>query len=140
MAIIDVEDLVGSTFPMPNSSGKQCETTIVEAIRYHEDRAKNSSEHVKFKVRRNNDLYEDILTYNEIMDHINEHRESSVYWELHHIVSHQALLHQHHPDYKGSPYNVKVEWEMGSAQMNPWLLLHLMHLLLVPYMLGIMAF
>ncbi len=53
------------------------------------------------------------------MDHINEHGESSVYWELCHIVSHQGPLHQHHPDYKGSPYNVKVEWENGECTDEP---------------------
>ena len=40
-------------------------------------------------------------------------------WELCHIVSHQGPLSKEHPNYNGSPYNVKVEWENGVITEEP---------------------
>ena len=67
----------------------------------------------------NNNQYEDILSYNEIVDYIERQGEEPLYWELRHIVSHQGPLPAHHPNYKGSPYNVRVEWENEEITDEP---------------------
>ena len=71
MDIIDVEDLVGRTFTLPKK--KQGTATIVEAISKHEEDVNNPSKNsarTKFKIQHNKDKFEEILSYNEIIDHI----------------------------------------------------------------------
>ena len=67
----------------------------------------------------NDDKYKEILNYDQVMDHIEGQGEEPVYWELHCIVAHQGPLHQWHPSYKGSPYNVSVEWQNGVITEEP---------------------
>ena len=119
MALVDPEELVGFTFDMPDKHGNLQATTIVKAIDEHQKQIIDSSKHKKFKVSRNNDQYEEILSYNEIVDYIEKQGEEPLYWELRHIVSHQGPLQAHHPSYKGSPYNVRVEWENGEITDEP---------------------
>ena len=40
-------------------------------------------------------------------------------WRFKRISAHQGPLKPGHPDYKGSSYNVKVEWEDGSTSYEP---------------------
>ena len=40
-------------------------------------------------------------------------------WKFQRIVSHQGPLLPNHPDYKGSTYNVMIEWENGEITSEP---------------------
>ena len=40
-------------------------------------------------------------------------------WRFGCIVSHEGMLNQSHLNYKGSHYNVMVEWETGETNTNP---------------------
>ncbi len=116
LEIVDIEELIGSTFAMPDEQGNLQDTVVMDTIR---ENPEDNSEHVKFKVSRKKDDYEDILSYDQLMDYIEQKGESPVFWELRHIVSHSGPLSQSHPSYKGSPYNVKVEWENGEITEEP---------------------
>ena len=70
MAIIDVEDLVGRTFNLPDKDCKEDQVTIVEAIKDHEAKTRNNSTNTKLRVHHNKADYEEILTYNDLVDHI----------------------------------------------------------------------
>ena len=67
----------------------------------------------------NNDQFEDILTYQQVLDHISKDETSEVVWKYKAIVGHQGPLKSHHRDYKGSIYNVLIEWEDGSVTQEP---------------------
>ena len=89
MDIIDVEDLVGRTFILPDK--KEGTATIVEAIKKHEEDINDpnkNSERTKFKVLHNKDKFEEILSYNEIIDHIEHSEEAPIMWELNEIIGH----------------------------------------------------
>ena len=79
MAIIDVEDLVGKTFPIPDENGILQPSTIIEAITNHEDNTSKHSTHTKFRVQCNSDKYEQVLAYDQLMDHIE--RDQDIFWE-----------------------------------------------------------
>ena len=119
MTIIDIDELIGSTFEMPDESGKMQQNTIKDVIKPHEESIKNNPTHIKFRVSRNHDKYEDIMACDQVMDHIERQGEDPVYWELRQIVGHQGPLNQNHPNYKGSNYNVTVEWENGETTDEP---------------------
>jgi hypothetical protein len=40
-------------------------------------------------------------------------------WKFRHIISHQGPIKPGHPDYKGSMYNVMIEWENGEVTTEP---------------------
>ena len=120
MAFIDVEDLIGKSFDLSESDGSTSKITVVDAIKNHEENTKQSSVHTKFKIQHNNDKYEEIITYNELMDYLNKLEDGAIMWELRHIVSHQGPLDKNHPSYMGSTYNVKVKWENGEITEEPY--------------------
>ena len=40
-------------------------------------------------------------------------------WKFHHIITHEGPLHQQHHSYKGSQWNVMIEWENGEITAEP---------------------
>ena len=116
MDIIDVEDPVEQNFTLPEK--KQDTATIVEAIGNHEKDVNNptkNSARTKFKIQHNKDKFEEILSYNKIIDHIECSENAPVMWELDEIIGHQGPLLHNHPNYDGSPYNVTVRWSNGET-------------------------
>ena len=62
----------------------------------------------------NNDQYEDILTYNQVMDYVNDlEDEDPTLWKFKRIVKHEGPLKPQHPNYNGSKYNSMIEWRIG---------------------------
>ena len=69
--------------------------TVLDVIKNHQVDTEVNSTHTKFRVKYNKDKYEEILTYNELMDHLNNLEHGAVMWELQQIVSHQFPLQRH---------------------------------------------
>jgi hypothetical protein len=79
---------------------------IVECISNHES--------------NNEDEYEEIITYNELMDFIKKNQENdAIVWRFRRIVGHQGPLLQHDKDYNGLRFNVLVKWENGEIMTEP---------------------
>ena len=55
----------------PQDDGQQHRARIVELITQHEDKVTSNPSLIKFKCSLNNDEYEEILSYNDIVDYIN---------------------------------------------------------------------
>ena len=120
MAIINPSDLVGCTFLLPDcDDGQQFHAQIVEAIGNFNDGLNSSTEHVKFHCSINDDQYEELLSYQQLMDYLEKDGQEPIYWKFKKIIAHQGPLHQHHPDYNGSKYNVTIEWENGEITSEP---------------------
>ena len=68
-------------------------------------------------------MYEEILTYNEILEYITKNEEQdadqAIVWEFKHIASHQGPLKKGDPSYIGSRFNALVEWETGESKYEP---------------------
>jgi hypothetical protein len=47
------------------------------------------------------------------MDHIKQLEEDAIVWRFKRIAGHEGPLTKNHPVWKGSIYNVRVEWESG---------------------------
>jgi hypothetical protein len=66
-----------------------------------------------------------ILSYNELMDYIEKDKQQhqdedgNGFWNFKHIVSHEGPFRTSDPEYKGSRYNVLVEWENGEITSEP---------------------
>jgi hypothetical protein len=66
----------------------------------------------------NNDEGETI-TYNKLLDYLSKDEESNVVWKFKRIISHEGPLKPGSSDYKGSPYNLMIEWETGEITKEP---------------------
>ena len=57
------------------------------------------------------------MMYNEILQHIE--KDAEIIWKIKCIPAHEGTLGRTHPQYKGSRYNVKVEWGNGEITHEP---------------------
>jgi len=121
MHIVNLQDLVGHTFLLDEQDDGQCfRAKIVEYVADHEEKNQTDPEHVPFHCTVNDDQYEDIITYNELMDYIQKNAENDkTLWHFKRISGHQGPLHPGNPHYAGAKYNVQVEWETGEVTYEP---------------------
>ena len=109
MAFINMKDLIGKLFDMHEYGDKISKITLVDAIKNQEEDTHQNLIHTKFRIKFNKDKYEEIITYNELMDHLNNLEDGAVMWELQHIISYQRPVDKNYPNYMESPYNVNVK-------------------------------
>ena len=119
MPLVHIEDLVGRTFLVPKSDGQVHRARIVKAVEDHEHAAANNPTGLKFKCSMNDDSYEDVLSYNQIMEYLEKDGDNPVVWKFKRIVQHIGPLSPSEEQYKGSSYNVQVEWENGEITDEP---------------------
>lgn len=86
--------------------------------------AENDKESLKFLVKRSDGEIEELLSYNELIDIVSdqyeqEQNDPNRLWTFKAIVGHEGPLSKRHPSYKGSRYNVLVQWEDGSTTYKP---------------------
>ena len=101
------------------SDGQKHRARIIQIIEDHASKVKDNPTRIKFLVSINNDQREEIISYNKLLDYISKDEETDIMWKFRRIISHQGPLQQNHPDYKGSQYNVMIEWENGEVTSEP---------------------
>jgi hypothetical protein len=111
LPLVDTSDLIGRTFLTEHNNGQKHRAQIVAAIEDHDASTEKNLEQMRFVCSVNDDKYEEIMTYNQIMDHIEQSEEDAIVWRFKRIVGHEGPLTKNHPMLKGSIYNVCVEWE-----------------------------
>jgi hypothetical protein len=93
------------------------------ARKIQDDEAENH-QNIKFLVEIGEGKFDEIITYNTLSNIIEEQQDAVIdddekKWTYTSIKDHQGPLKQNHPDYKGSSYNVLVQWEDGSETYEP---------------------
>jgi Reverse transcriptase (RNA-dependent DNA polymerase) len=118
--IFHPEDLVGRTFLLDEQKdGQKHRAKIVKMSEDHETSVEENPTRLKFVLSVNNDKAEEIITYNKLLEYLAHQEEDDVLWKFRRITSHQGPLKPNHPDYKGSTYNVMIEWETGEITSEP---------------------
>ena len=124
MPIFDPTNLVGRTFWMDlQENGERYRMKILEALVENEEQLAKHPDCIKFICSVNDDMYEEILIYNEILEYIAKNEEQdadqAIVWEFKRIAGHQGPLKKGDPSYNGSKFNVLVEWETGESMYEP---------------------
>ena len=120
MPILDPNDLVGRTFLIPQEDGQRLRARIVKAIDDYEGDLQRDSSRMKFICSTKDDTVEDVFTYNKILDHINVSEDDDlIEWKFKAITAHEGPLATSHPNYNGSSYNLRIEWENGEITNEP---------------------
>jgi hypothetical protein len=64
--------------------------------------------------------HEELLMYEQIMEHVNRDiNDDNRVWKFKEIYAHEGPLSKGHPSYKGSSYNVLIEWENSEKTSEP---------------------
>ena len=118
--IINPDELIGRTFLMDQQeNGTRFRGRIVELINDHTSKVEGDTSRIKFLVSVNDDTKEEVITYNQLLEFLEKDESNDIVWKFHKITSHQGPLSKGHPDYKGSMYNVMIEWENGEITSEP---------------------
>jgi hypothetical protein len=59
------------------------------------------------------------MDYIEKEEQQHQDKDGNGFWNFKHIVSHEGLFRASDPEYKGSRYNVLIEWENGEITSEP---------------------
>jgi hypothetical protein len=132
MPVIDPSELIGRTFLMDKEDGQQHHARILNVID-EEEICKRIGEHerglfwqpghVQFVCSVNDDDYEEILSYNELMEYIekdeqqHQDKDGNGFWKFKRIVSHEGPFRASDTEYKGSRYNI-LNGEITSEPLN----------------------
>ena len=104
MPVIDHNDIVGRNFLLNKEGGQHLRGRIVKAIDDFEGNLARDSSRLKLVFSIRDDTIEEIFTYNELLDHVNNSEEDDfIEWKFKEIGAHEGPLPRTHPNYNGSP-------------------------------------
>jgi hypothetical protein len=86
-------------------------------IEDHNYRLKKQQQ-ITYLLSTNKDTSEDVTAYNQLLDYWEKDENNDFIWKFKRNTSHQCPLTPKHPNYKGSTYNIMVEWENGETTME----------------------
>ena len=111
------DELMGQTFIRSDEDGNHFAAKVVRKIT-----DKDAENQIKFIVEIGEGKYDEILSYNELSNYIEEQQDNDAEdkrWTFSKILDHQGPIPSTHKDYKGSAYNVLVEWDNGTQTYEP---------------------
>ena len=126
MATFDPSDLIGRTSLLPpeeNGERHRAKVTrkIVEIIDQEDGQR---VENINFILDIGNGEVEELISYNQLLEHLENAQDHDMgmdkeLYKFRAIIGHQGPLLASDPDWKGSKYNVQVEWETGEITFEP---------------------
>lgn len=120
MPTLDPTNLIGRTFLLPpEEDGQRFRGKIIETLIENEEELSKQPERIKFRCAINDEQYEEILSYNEILNIIEKDETEEGLWHFKSITSHQGPLSKSDKAYNGSRYNVIVNWETLESTYEP---------------------
>jgi hypothetical protein len=120
-SLFDPDALIGRTFLLDeqDENGHRLRARVVKLVEDHERRVENNPARLKFVLSMNGDKSEEVITYNELMEYLSRDEEGDHVWKFSRIVAHEGPLKSTDRTYKGSKYNVMIEWENGETTTEP---------------------
>ena len=126
MPTFDPSDLIGRTFLLPpeeNGERHRAKVTrkVVEIIDQEDGQR---VENINFIIDIGNGKVEELISYNQLLEHLENAQDHDMgmdqeLYKFRAIIGHQGPLLASDPDWKGSKYNVQVEWETGEVTFEP---------------------
>ena len=126
MPTFDPSDLIGKTFLLPpeeNGDRHRAEVTrqVVEIIdQDNGQRIENNNFILDIGIGK----VEELISYSQLLEHLENAQDHDMgmdqeLYRFRAIIGHQGPLLGSDPDWKGSKYNVQVEWETGEITFEP---------------------
>jgi hypothetical protein len=91
--------------------------TIIEMVTQYEDDLYKHPDHVKFRCKVKDEVYADLIAYSQVLDYLEadkvDDKSLTHTFKFNRIAGHKGPLKKGMPGYKGSTYNLLIEWEGG---------------------------
>ena len=126
MPIFDPSDLIGRTFLLPpevNGERHRAKVSrqVVEII--DQDNGQRLG-NINILLDIGSGKVEELISYNQLLEHLQNAKDHDMGMDqelsrFRSITGHQGPLLASDPDWKGSKYNVQVEWETGEITFEP---------------------
>ena len=118
MAEYNPDDLICRTFLLPkNEQGERLRATIkrkvTETNNHLDDQYDNAIVKINFHLDVGQGRAEAIMSYVKFLDHLDHQEQQEDLYKFRAITGHQEPLSPQDENYKGSKYNVMIEWETG---------------------------
>jgi hypothetical protein len=121
----DPDDLIGRTFLWPMGNGEHHRATIIRKVI---DNSDGNDMEVKFLLKIDDGRVDEIVTHNDIIQYLENQEEDDFCgtnpndcgFKFRRIIAQQGPLKPRDKDYKGSSYNVLVEFESGETAHHPF--------------------
>ena len=126
MPEFDPSDLIGRTFLKEPDENGEIQRAIVKdtIIQRIEEADGKRREKINILLNVGRDKVEEIISYNQLLDYIEKDEQDNDlqeqgFFRFRDIIGHQGPLKPSDPGYKGSKWNVQVEWENGEITTQP---------------------
>ena len=132
MPEFDPDSLIGRTFLLPpQENGERLRAKVTKKVVEEIEAADgNRIPNINFILNINfiRDIIEgkveELITYNQLLDHLEQadEQDNSMDQELYRfraIIGHEGPLKETDPNWKGSKWNVQIEWETGEITFEP---------------------
>ena len=109
---IDPNDLIGRTYLKTiGNDGDQVRMKVISYIDRKTRNNNNNKDSIKFISKNGDESYQDIITYNQLLDKVEEYDNSygDGLTNFQSIVSHEGPLNTSDPRYKGSKWNFSIK-------------------------------
>jgi hypothetical protein len=115
------DNLIGKTFVREMDDGNTYRAQIIQKIL---DCDAENHQNIKFLVKLGDGDFDEIITYNTLSKIIENQLDqqannADAIWIFQGIKSHHGPITSTNTDYKGSSYNLLVEWKDGSETLEP---------------------
>jgi hypothetical protein len=116
------DDLLGMQFIYTKDDGAEVKATVKSKV-YDRDAENHQKIKMLVDLGEEDDKVQDLIMYNKLSDMIEDQaiaqeRGETVAWGFSKISGHMAVKPKH-KDYKGSCFNVQVEWDSGETTWEP---------------------
>ena len=126
MPTFDPSDLIGRTFLLPpEENGERHRAKVTRQVVEIIDQDNGQwVENINFILDNGNGKVEELISYNQLFEHLENAQDHDMgmdqeLFRFRAIIGHQVPLLASDPDWKGSKYNVQVEWEAGEITFEP---------------------
>jgi Reverse transcriptase (RNA-dependent DNA polymerase) len=122
LPMFDPDAMLGRTFLHTMDNGEQLQAKVSRKIM--EDDGDPTTDNIKYLLSIDDNQADEIVSYNEIVEWINNQDNTPLmgpepFYKFRSIIGHQGPISSNHKDYKGSPYNLLIEWENGESTYEP---------------------
>ena len=126
MPTFDPSDLIDRIFLLPlEENGERHRAKVTRQVVAIIDQDNGQKiEDINFILDIGNGKVEELISYNQLLEHLENAQDHDMgmdqeLYRFRAIIGHQGPLLASDPDWKGSQYNVQVEWEIGEITFEP---------------------
>ena len=120
MLTLNPEEIIGRSYlSIPQEDGSQFRLHVIEALEEQDQRLNTDPNVIRFRCANEDGSYEEIVSYNQILEKLETNDGEDDVWQFKSIDGHEGPLKPSDTNYKGSRWNLRINWENGEITWEP---------------------